>query len=48
MFVIYVPLALLFDNWFGYTGIFVATAISNALGGILGYLWFRQRYFIDR
>lgn len=48
MFIIYVPLALLFDNWFGYTGIFVATAISNALGGILGYLWFRQRYFVDR
>ncbi len=48
MFLIYVPLALLLDNLWGYTGIFVATATSNALGGMLGYLWFRQRYFVDR
>jgi Na+-driven multidrug efflux pump len=48
MFIIYVPLALLFDSWFGYTGIFIATATSNVVGGILGYLWFRQRYFVDR
>jgi Na+-driven multidrug efflux pump len=48
MFLIYVPLALLLDNLYGYTGIFIATATSNALGGMLGYLWFRQRYFIDR
>jgi len=48
MFIIYVPLALLLDNWFGYPGIFVATATSNALGGMLGFLWFRHRYFVDR
>jgi putative MATE family efflux protein len=48
MFLIYVPLALLLDNLYGYPGIFIATATSNALGGMLGYLWFRQRYFIDR
>jgi len=48
MFVIYVPLALLLDKFFGYPGIFIATATSNALGGMLGYIWFRQRYFIDR
>jgi Na+-driven multidrug efflux pump len=48
MFIIYVPLALILDNWFGYPGIFIATATSNALGGMLGFLWFRQRYFVDR
>ncbi len=48
MFIIYVPLALMLDNWFGYPGIFIATATSNALGGMLGFLWFRQRYFVDR
>jgi Na+-driven multidrug efflux pump len=48
MFLIYIPLALLLDKLFGYSGIFIATATSNALGGMLGFLWFRKRYFIDR
>jgi len=48
MFLIYLPLALLMNHFFGYHGIFFATATSNALAGILGYLWFRQRFFVDR
>ena len=47
MFVLYIPIALLLDHWFGYQGIFVATALSNGLMGALGYLWFRRR-FIER
>lgn len=45
MFILYIPLALLLNGLFGYPGIFVATAISNAIMGILGYLWLRQSFF---
>jgi len=45
MFVIYVPLALLLDHHFGYLGIFVATAVSNAIMGLAGFLWLRRRFF---
>lgn len=45
MFILYVPLALMLDSRFGYEGIFIATAISNSIMGILGFLWFRQRFF---
>ncbi len=45
MFILYIPMALLLDHYFGYHGIFIATALSNGLMGILGYLWFRQRFF---
>lgn len=45
MFIVYIPIALVLDHFYGYHGIFVATAISNALMGLLGYLWFRNRFF---
>lgn len=45
MFIIYVPLALLFNHWFGYSGVFVATAIANCSIGLLGYLWFKRSFF---
>ena len=45
MFVLNVPLALLFNQFWGYQGIFAATAASNCLMGIAGYLWFRHAYF---
>lgn len=45
MFIVYIPIALLLDHYFGYRGIFVASAISNGLMGVMGYLWFRQRFF---
>ena len=44
MFIVYVPLALLLDRAFGYSGIFIATATSNALLGIAGFIWFRRYY----
>jgi putative MATE family efflux protein len=42
MFVIYVPLALLADHYFGYAGIFIATATANAVMGCWGFVWLRQ------
>jgi putative MATE family efflux protein len=45
MFIIYIPIAIVLDHFLGYQGIFIATAISNALMGVLGFLWFRQRIF---
>ncbi|HEY5645878.1 MAG TPA: MATE family efflux transporter [Pseudomonadales bacterium] len=47
MFIIYIPLALTLNHFFGYHGIFVATALSNALMGLLGYLWFKRRFFMN-
>ena len=47
MFILYIPLALLLNHFFGYHGIFIATAISNGLMGVLGFLWFRKRFFPD-
>jgi len=44
MFVIYIPLALLLNHLLGYEGIFIATAISNAVMGILGFIWFRRAF----
>ena len=48
MFVLNVPLALLFNQFWGYQGIFIATAAANCIMGIAGYLWFRQVYFGQR
>ncbi|MGI9329028.1 MAG: MATE family efflux transporter, partial [Pseudomonadales bacterium] len=45
MFVLYIPLALTMNHYFGYKGIFYATALSNGIMGVLGYLWFKRRYF---
>ena len=43
MFILYLPLAWLLNRLFGYQGIFIATMMSNALLGVAGWLWFRQR-----
>lgn len=42
MFVVYVPLAILFDHLWGYVGIFVATSLSTILLGIVARVWNRQ------
>jgi putative MATE family efflux protein len=42
MFVVYVPLALIADHLFGYSGIFVATALANCVMGLWGYLWLKR------
>ncbi len=41
---IYVPLALMFDHFFGMVGIFVAAAVANVLVAIIGYLWNRKTF----
>ena len=43
MVVVYIPLASVLDHYYGYTGIFIATLISNALFGIAAYYWFRSQ-----
>ncbi|MDH3641690.1 MAG: MATE family efflux transporter [Gammaproteobacteria bacterium] len=45
MFILYVPLALLLNSKLGYTGIFIATAVTNCVMGILAFLWFRSTFF---
>ena len=45
MFLINIPMALLMNHYFGYRGIFVATAVTNVLLGAAGFLWFRHRYY---
>jgi len=45
MFVLNVPLAMLGNHWFGYLGIFVATAATNAITGLWAYAWLRRVYF---
>ncbi|MYB38789.1 MAG: hypothetical protein F4Y26_15675 [Gammaproteobacteria bacterium] len=37
--VIGVPLAVLGNYWWGYVGIFIATAITNVVVGILAWRW---------
>lgn len=40
--VLYVPLALFFDSFFGIAGIFAAYAIANVVTGFGAYLWARS------
>ena len=44
MFVVYVPLAILLNHHYGYAGIFVATALSNLVMGLAGFLWLQRRF----
>jgi putative MATE family efflux protein len=41
MLIVYVPMALVLDHFFGYVGIFVATSISTILMGALAWYWNR-------
>ncbi|MEM7003141.1 MAG: MATE family efflux transporter [Pseudomonadota bacterium] len=43
MFVVYLPLAAYLNHLWGFEGIFIATAISNGMLGIAGWIWFRYR-----
>lgn len=46
MAVLYVPLAFLLRDWFGYAGIFVAAAVCNLVLGVWSMVWVRR--FLDR
>lgn len=48
MFAVYVPAAMLLDSLYGYGGIFAATALSNSLMGLAGFLWFRRAFLSVR
>ncbi len=39
------PLALLRNYHYGYLGIFIGSAISNAVMGLPGFLWLHRRFF---
>ena len=47
MVVVQIPLAVVFDFFFGYRGVFVAIAASNVMVGLLGYLWARRELSRD-
>lgn len=42
MMILYVPIALVFRQWFGIAGIFAAYAAANLLSGLLSYVWARR------
>ncbi len=42
MIILYLPMALLFRQWFGIAGIFAAYAAANLLSGLLSYVWARR------
>jgi putative MATE family efflux protein len=42
MFIVYVPMAILFDYLWGYVGIFLATSLSSVLLGIVAWIWNRH------
>ena len=42
MFVVYIPLAILFDYYWGYVGIYIATAVSSILLGVVSWFWNRH------
>ena len=48
MFVVYIPLAILFDYLWGYVGIFVATSLSSMLLGIVAWFWNRHAISVSR
>jgi Na+-driven multidrug efflux pump len=40
--IVYLPMALIASHFFGYVGVFVATAITNVLVGIIAVIWNRR------
>jgi predicted MFS family arabinose efflux permease len=42
MVVLFIPLAIAMDAWFGYRGIFGAAAICNIVLGVLSFGWVRS------
>jgi putative MATE family efflux protein len=42
LFAVYIPLAFLGGHWFGYAGIFAATALANVIVGIAAVFWTRS------
>jgi Na+-driven multidrug efflux pump len=42
MIVVYLPLAMLFDQYWGYIGIFVATTLANLIIGCVAFFWSRR------
>ncbi|WP_338109429.1 MATE family efflux transporter [Pseudomaricurvus alkylphenolicus] len=41
--ILYLPLALAAQALWGLTGLFVATALANAIAGVIGYFWLKRQ-----
>ena len=37
--VVYIPMAIIFDSYWGYIGIFISLMVANVLFGVAAYLW---------
>jgi Na+-driven multidrug efflux pump len=44
MFILYVPMAVLAERYFGYLGIFASACATNFTMGLIGYLWNRKTW----
>ncbi|MCH7743087.1 MAG: MATE family efflux transporter [Proteobacteria bacterium] len=42
MIVVYIPLAILFDHYWGYIGVFLATGVANVIMGGVAFYWSRR------
>ena len=42
--VIYIPLAMLLDSYWGYLGIFIAASVSNVIFGVIAWAWQRSMF----
>jgi Na+-driven multidrug efflux pump len=42
MIVVYLPFAILFDHYWGYIGVFVATTLANLIVGTVAFFWSRR------
>ncbi|MCB1692280.1 MAG: MATE family efflux transporter [Pseudomonadales bacterium] len=48
MFIVYIPMAILFDYLWGYVGIFLATSVSTAILGVAAFMWNRHALAVSR
>jgi Na+-driven multidrug efflux pump len=37
--VVYIPMAIVFDSYWGYIGIFISLMVANVLFGVAAYAW---------
>lgn len=44
MFVLYVPLAMIAERYFGYIGIFASACATNLIMGLVGFIWNRKTW----
>jgi putative MATE family efflux protein len=40
--IVYIPMAMLFDHWWGHIGIFIALSLANLIFGVIAWFWQRH------